>query len=710
MYITAKYLRPLYQTSDWGVQAYQLQDNTTAKITGSNLPDQPGIHYRLSGTWTIHPRYGRQYSVESWEIEGVTRDDTIAYLCTLSGIGKKTAGKIADALGQDTIRILRKDPDNLLMVKGLSKKVINTAIPALRETADILKIFEQLAPFGFTMTHCKAIVKDVAANIEEVIRYPYDLCRVTGVTFSMADAYALNNGITKDDPERIRCAAQHVLLTHEVDTGSTGMEKPSFLKELGKLTGIRIEEYIDQISWSESVCFINNNGEDLVFRHITWWREKVIAEQLLELLSNHDTSSTDFIQKVMDDVAASYADLSLSSEQKEAVRTAAQNRVSVITGYPGTGKTTVIRVIAEVIRRLYGLDCLCLAPTGIAARRIAACSGLQAKTIHSALQIYDEEGSADAELTDLLVIVDETSMLSTTLLWTLVCALRGHSRIIFIGDTDQLQSIGAGAVLRDMVCAGVPVTRLTKVYRSNGKSTDLDENAERIRHGNPQLTTSKGFITYFGLSNTALEDKMLRLYLLAVKKFGPDSACLIAPVKDGPAGVNNLNLRAREMLNPAAWGKQEMSIGGTVYRKGDRVMELINSDTSVNGDIGYVDEIDAAAGTLTVRFLSGSATVYTKEDRDRLALAYAMTVHKAQGSEYDVIITCLQDENVYMKRRSIIYTAFTRAKKFAVFCGSAKALAAAIRTDDTKVRKTGLQELLKKKWKKEGDEDSGGCP
>ena len=698
--VIAKYLWSVFQGDNgWGAQKYSTRDGREFTAVGTDLPEQTGVHYRLHGETEIHRKYGKRFVVESYEIACVTEEDALIFLCTLPGIGRKTAKKITTHFGQEVIDILQTHPERLLEVPGIPKKAKTEAVEALRKNVVLARLFRDLSVFGVSMRQCKALISWLGNSAEDLIRDdPYRMVTATGsgITFPMADAVAAKLGIPRDDPRRVQGAAACVIRDHEDRTGNTRMPEQCFFPALSSLLGQQSEDCVYKVDLDGQVVFERYFGVNTVARSCTSWNEYDIARQLLRLATSCDEQPSGYIWDVIKDVSTALG-LVLSDEQEDAVYRAAKHRVSITTGFPGTGKTTVIRVMADVIQRLYGLECLCLAPTGIAARRIESCSGLRSSTIHSALKIYSEEGEVEEELRDLFIIVDETSMLDSSLMGILLRAVCGRSRIVFLGDTDQLQSVRPGAVLRDLVTScTLPVTRLTKVFRSDVTSVDLNENAARIRRGDADLRTGRGFITAFGLSGEALEDKMLSFYMKAVNKFGPDACCLIAPVKEGPAGVKALNARAREMLNPAAWGKDEMEIGGTLFRVGDRVMEQKNAETSVNGDVGYIDEINAAEGAIHVSFLSGEATIYTREDRDRLTHAYALTVHKAQGSEYDVIVTCLQDGNSFMKRRSIVYTAVTRAKKFVVYAGSKAALEAAILTDDSTARITGLETIIRK--------------
>lgn len=689
-------------------------------IKGDNLLDKDGVTYLFEGYWLPeHPKYGKQFQTTGFlRIPGVTSEDEIvAYLATLKGCGPKTAQRIYDALGPDTPRILNEDYTRLATIKGISKKKADKIKESWDDSKDDAEVYQALAPYGVTIALASKALKEFGVHIWDVINnYPYRLTRLRGFTFPMADMLAKDKGIQADSPERISAAAEYVGKQAEL-SGHLGVDESWFFDILKKTvnsaafhalpTDVLQKRFQDVCDDERVLTKVSTpNGKVRIYRTCTRNAEKDVASGIAEKI-HPTTPALDLRKRIRDEFKK--AGLEPDDNQIDAVETVFKNNFSVITGGPGTGKTTIVKIVKAVQRNVYHKTDICfLAPTGRAARRLSESTGSTASTIHSRLKMFggdDAGGDAlDAQegISEDVVVVDESSMIDIWVMRELLNAIPVTTRVVMVGDAAQLQSVGCGAVLRDMIDSGaVPIVKLERVFRQC-KGSAILENAQRIEDGNTQLVAGKDFEVHDNLANEPLYTAMLDAYVKDVNQYGIFNVVCLMPTRKEVAYMNQ---RIQERVNPADNTKNEFVFRQQTFREGDIVMELTNSEQVVNGDIGTITKVDPMLKTITVNYYGRIELVYQKEDMERLALAYAMTVHKAQGSEYASVITCLLDYHKHMKIRSIVYTAITRARNICRFYGNYRALQQAVTVDDRGKRQTLLANEIR-----QAENDWVSCP
>lgn len=709
------------------VSRYNLTGYGITTCVGTGLPELTGVKVVFDGEFKENKRYGTQFVVSGYSIERPTdADGVISYLsCGLiKGIGAVTARRIWDAFGTDSLNVLKEEPSRLVSIKGISPKKLIKIQESFHAAQGALDIYDDIYQQG-----CKWVTPVLAAKILSradhdgirdplafIRKNPYWLTQVSGIQFLMADELAKALGHPADSLSRFEAASEYVLSKNE-ESGDTAMNLQQFgwaLLNVMKAPGIdtvKVNAGVNALLAADCpvITYKHMKTQDGDFRYIyrtyTYETEENVADSLIRFSRRPQTPLIDF-HATMKSLEASLH-LTLSPTQRQAVRMALEEPVSVITGGPGTGKTTILRFLSRAYAAMHpGESVLMLAPTGRAARRMAESTGHPAYTIHKRLHLLDSQAGSDTYtaqdveyITDGLLIIDESSMLDIFVASHLLDYVTDKTKIVFVGDVDQLPSVGSGAVLRDIITSGlIPVTVLTRIYRQSGGS--IVDNAGKINTGNIDLTVDAHFQIHDRVSGTDLEDVMVNAYISEIKKYpdgtGYDKVACLCPVRDYAAGVRSMNLKIQAALNPPKPNKPELKHGGYTYRPGDLVMQLKNEDDVMNGDVGYVIRVQEDA--LTVAFTGSAETVvleYEKEELDELTLAYAMTVHKAQGSEYRTVITCLQDMNRNMQKRNLIYTAVTRAKENVLFFGSRNALNRAILTETTNQRRTLLGEYLK---------------
>ena len=674
----------------WGQLRFIETETEKVRAFGKEMPTVPGLLYTMTGNYQVTPRYGQQFLVKSWTVSSYSKEEIMNILKDIPGIGQKTAEAVYETFGEDTLLIIRTQPDRLDEAP-IDPKYADTIRRHFNEKARLSRLYKLLIPYGFSAALCRFVNSQFGERSETIIRaLPYSLCSLPGFTFPTVDAMAVGEGHDRYDPVRILAGLYYLLEEHE-HTGDVSMDASEVYRELPVLLGTKPLDIFQLVKESGDISCHRLDGKLRYARAKTLRAERAIARHIFEI-SGHRPMSPQTKEELVYYMIS--VGMDPKSDQARALVLAASESFCCITGGPGTGKTTLIRHIATWVTEYEQQPVLCIAPTGMAAKRIRECTGLPAFTIHSALGMTDE-GKRTADLNSFCVIVDEASMVDVFLMSELMSA--NPDRLILVGDASQLASVGPGAVFRDVLDSPyVPGTELCQVYRYSEGSKHILGNASLISTGIQDLQTGAGYRAFYGLENEELEEKMLTMYLEGVEEFGLDEVCLISPVKDGPAGVKSLNARARDILNPPAPEKNELTSGKTVFRCGDRVMETRNHGTVVNGDIGYILKIGKEG--VVISFLSGEMLLYPPGEMYHIVHAYAMTVHKAQGSEYQMVVTCLQDHNRHMIRRSIIYTAFTRGKTEVVYCGSKAALDRAIETDDRNFRKTALPDAIIRKF------------
>lgn len=678
-----------------------------------------GEEVKIVGTWSTHPIYGRQVKVELIErsmpktVQGMEK-----YLASgvIKGIGARTAKKIVKHFGLDTFRIIEEEPLVLAQINGISEKKAKEIGEVFHAQYELRKAMLFLQDYGITPTYAIKIYQHYKERTTEVVKNtPYRLVEdIYGIGFRKADEIAAQVGIAREDPHRIRTGILY-LLTNNSNNGHTYMPRNVLVEESIKLLlpemyeehlrmqsfeNPLVENALIELSMNKQIIIKNYDNETCVFLAYLYHSEQAVARKLLDLASLYEKNPAIDVEK---ELAKTQKDLKIElvEEQKEAVRHTLTHGVTVITGGPGTGKTTTINAILHMLEKA-GEDVLLAAPTGRAAKRMSEATGMEAQTIHRLLEIgYMREDTnkqmfnrnEDNPLEADVIIVDEMSMVDITLMHALLKAVVEGQRLILIGDADQLPSVGAGNVLKDIIKSErIPVVRLIQIFRQASKSA-IVMNAHRINKGEYPIANEKG--TDFFVMKRSIQEEVrqtiIELIMERLPKYqGFDSIKdiqILAPMRKGVLGVNELNKSLQAVLNPHHDLKPEKEYRGTLFRTGDKVMQIknnyntpwkilgktgmsIDEGTGVfNGDCGIITAIKEDEELLVVTFDDGKVVEYEFNQLDELELAYAVTIHKSQGSEYPVVILPIHSGPPMLLSRNLLYTAVTRAKKMVVCVG-----------------------------------------
>lgn len=679
---------------------------TQVKAVGYCLPTADNLRYEIQGHWSKNPKHGVQYEVESYEEVIVpSKEGIIAYLSSgqIKGIGPKMAERIFDAFGLNTLNVLDHEPEKLLTISGISKtklKKICDSYLANRGARDVVAF---LAPHGITPNRAVQLYREYGNETMEIVKnHPYRLCEIAGIGFRSADQIAMNMGFAKVSAERVDEGLMFTL-TEAEGKGHLCMEKKDFVKTAMKILDTP-ELTIDMVanraarlvSAGRLSCY-----KGYVYRARTAETEQQLAERIHVVQRSSPYARFSSLDQEINREEQKLG-IRLDPEQRTAITTALQSPISVITGGPGTGKTSIQKAILDIYRRQNpGGRIVCCAPTGRAARRMEQSTGHPASTVHKALGLiagddgqYGEPESFDADL----VLIDEVSMLDIYLAKHVLRSVPKGCQLVLIGDADQLPSVGPGAVLSEIIKSDViPVVRLDRVHRQNAGSR-IATNAKLIRHGNLSLEYGTDFQFLDSSSIAESAEKIEKLYLQEIAKYGLDNVALLSPYRQKTeTGVAALNERIRKDVNPQDPTKGEITLGKKTFRTGDKVMQIKNHEDVNNGDIGYITDISGIGNdaVVCIDFGDGRNVEYDASELNMLDLGYASTIHKSQGSEYQSVIINLQCAHSIMLVRPLIYTAITRAKKQVIIVGERRALCIAIKKQDTEKRGTQLAERLK---------------
>jgi len=685
-------------------------------VVGSLLGAQVGESLRLTGRWSTHPKYGRQFEVESYTtvlpatITGIER-----YLGSglVKGIGPKLAEKVVATFGIKTLEIIEGYPERLIEVPKLGPKRTELIRKAWQEQKQIKEVMLFLQGVNISTSLAVRIYKQYGdASISVVRNQPYRLAAdVWGIGFKTADTIAKAVGIPHDSPQRIKAGLQYTL-SEAADNGHCFLPRPNLIGDAAKILEVDVGlilPCLEELVAGEGVVNEEIAGFPAVYLVPFHRAERNLAESLLSLLR----TGRDRLQAFRDvDWAKALEWLKkrtgneLAPEQEEAVRLALTEKVAVLTGGPGCGKSFTVRSIVELAHAKRAKIVLA-APTGRAAKRLTELTGHEATTVHRLLQLkpggeptHDRDNPLDADL----VVVDEASMLDLILANKLVKAVAIGAHLLFVGDVDQLPSVGAGEVLKDLLGATtIPQIRLTRIFRQASES-GIVVNAHRVNAGQfPQL---KGFPDFFFFPCEDTEATAQLVVDLVAKrvpaKFNLDprrDIQVLAPMHRGPAGAGNLNGLLQNALTPGREGLPEKRFGGRVFRVGDKVTQIRNNYEKgkagvFNGTVGVVTELSLEDHRLTVRTDEDEDIVYGFDELDELVHAYAISIHRSQGSEYPAVIVPITTGAWMMLQRNLLYTAITRAKKLVVVAGSVRALAVAVKTVGAGRRYTALEARL----------------
>ena len=676
----------------------------------------PGESLRMTGDWVEHPKFGRQFKAESCEhllpasLSGIRR---FLGSGAVKGIGEKTADRLISRFGSQILDILDSDPEQLLEVEGIGPAKLRTIVSSWQEKREVRGLMLFLQTHGVATTFAHRIFRHYGVNSVQRLRAnPYDLAYdIQGIGFRTADEVALKLGFAEDAPQRLEAGVEYCLRQVADGAGHMYLPRPVLAEEAAKLLGCHdlelIEEQIDALEERKRLVIepLPEKGVgDAVFLTYFYRTEREIASRLRGLLDHVSRIDPAKISAAVEREEKRQS-LTLSEEQRDAVESACGHKVSIITGGPGTGKTTITRVVVRALKAL-GLKISLAAPTGRAAKRLSEATGFTATTLHRLLRYQPGTGfefNEEKKLSADVMVVDEVSMLDCGLCLSLLRALPLTCRLVFVGDENQLPSVGAGNVLGDMLESGViPAVRLTHIYRQARESM-IVVNAHRINEGefplgSPHAPPKADFFWVEKEDLIELQSLVLRMVCERIPEaYGLDPMTdvqVLTPMHKGEVGTVVLNRLLQERLNPDG---RELIRGQRAYRVGDRILQLRNNyDKDVfNGDLGRVTGFDAEAETLAAEF-DGRAVEYDFDELDEIGLAYAISVHKSQGSEYPAVVMPVVSQHYMLLQRNLIYTGLTRARKLAVLMGSRRAMHMGLGNERGRQRNTSLAVRLAK--------------
>ena len=693
-------------------------------VTGSMADVMEGEDYSFWGSLVQHPKYGQQLKISRYERAKPSSKGLVKYFSSdhFKGIGVKTAQKIVQLYGEDTEDTIDKilaEPEKLTQINGLAAKNREVFVAKLRLNYGTEMVLAKLAAYGIPNKLAFQIqdtYKEETLNIVE--KYPYQLVEdIQGIGFKIADHLAEELGIQSDAPERFRAGLVHTLLTQSMERGDTYVEARDLLEHtIELLESSRQVELNPSLVADELAHLIEEdkvqNVETKIFENSLFFAEEGIKSNLVRLLEKgeQDCFDADNITAAIQQVEES-SGISYDSIQKEAIRQAINQKVFILTGGPGTGKTTVINCIIAVYAQLRGLDLrkvndlpiLLAAPTGRAARRMNELTGLPSATIHRHLGMTgdDDTSHLDDYLDADFIIVDEFSMVDTWLANQLLSNISSQTKLLIVGDADQLPSVSPGQVLADLLqIPTIPQTKLETIYRQSEESTIVTL-ASQIQKGilPADFTEKKADRSYFEARNEHIPPMIEKIASAAIRSGIPaQDVQVLAPMYRGQAGIDQINSLMQNLVNSAEKDQLVFEAPDCQYRQGDRVIHLVNDAESnvFNGDLGYISDLlpakytDSKQDELTIDF-DGNELVYQRSEWYKIRLAYAMSIHKSQGSEFPVVILPITKSSHRMLQRNLIYTAITRAKSKLILLGEKVAFDYAVKNTGT-ARKTYLRE------------------
>ena len=712
-------LRPDSKLAQRFANKSSLNSDGLATVVG-NLPElSPGEHLRLQGQWDNHPKHGPQFKAEVCE---QTLPATVAgiqgYLGSgmIKGIGPRFAERIVERFKEDTFDVIESTPNRLLEVPGIGEERKQKITTAWKEQKQVKEIMVFLHGHGVSTNLAVKIYKTYGdASLEIVQKNPYQLERdIYGIGFKTADRIAQALGLPAEHPSRIEAGIVFAL-NEMINDGHVYVPRELLAQKAIELLAVSqelIAPALERLAQDErirpetiplqsrkdtkSTQAVSESqamyGTPVIYLTPLYFGEKGVAERLRTLAGAGSQSRT--INHTL------FPAENLSEEQQAAVNMALMHPLTILTGGPGTGKTTCLKSLITTLAAQHKRFALA-SPTGRAAKRLSEATGHPASTIHRLLEFSPLEGFQRNEENPLdldFLVVDEASMLDLLLTNHLLKAIRPGTHVLFVGDVDQLPSVGAGDVLRNLIGSGVaPITRLSTIFRQAADS-GIITNAHLINQGKfPKFSKGDGDFFLFPAEDAAsAADWIVEVVSERIpQKFGFDAVRdiqVLSPIYRGPAGVIALNERLQEKLNPPAGNKPERKLYGTIFRLGDKVMQTQNNyDKDVyNGDIGFVRSLDVVEQTLVMDF-DGRAATYDWSDADQLTLAYVVSIHKAQGSEFPVVVMPIVTQHYTMLQRNLLYTAITRARKLCVLAGSTRAISMAVRNNKVAQRFTALE-------------------
>ena len=731
--VEASVLGTIYRNDDNGYTVLTAREGRREITIVGTLPElHPGEQAVFTGEWISHPTYGRQLKCSAVALQKPTTLLGIErYLGSgvIHGVGPSTAKAIVAHFGEDTLRVLSETPELLQEVPKMGKKRWKQIAEAYREQQGAREAMVFLQTYGIPATLALKISKMYGDRTRAVVNEnPYRLCDdIDGVGFLTADRIATAIGVPPDSEGRICAALKYLLREAAIGQGHIYLPRNELLQRASQLLRIEpalAEHHLMRMTMVRELIQSGGEGEEKVYLPLYESAEKEVAVRLCELMTPFVHTGAPDMDGEIDRFEKKHR-ISFSQRQREAISAAASEGVLVITGGPGTGKTTIINCIISLLS-CEGEVLLC-APTGRAAKRMTEATGVEAKTIHRLLEYGGEEGqfarNQENPIEADVVIVDEVSMVDLLLMRSLLRAIEPGTRLILVGDADQLPSVGAGNVLEDVLKSGViPACRLTDIFRQ-GETSRIVVNAHRINHGEMPLLNEKGTDFFFERKQGYYDAAQTIVSLVTQRlpkflKYAPEDIAaqavrniqVLAPAKKGECGVIALNQMLQAALNPPAKNKPTLQYSETIFRLGDKVMQTKNDYqlewrrlTSTgwedgagvfNGDVGFIVDVDPEEHCLTVRFDEEKEAVYTSQQLENLDLAYCLSVHKSQGSEFPVVVMPVAGGPQMLLTRNLFYTALTRARTLVVLVGREEIVRQMVENDHVLMRYTTLSQRL----------------
>lgn len=688
------------------------EDGEPIRASGVVPNVNPGDTLQITGQWVNHPKYGMQIKIISCaKTIPQTRIGLIKYLSSgyIRGVGPSMAQKIVDFFGDGTIEMLDHSPHLLMGLPGIGKITYEKITTDWSKNRNIQETMVYLQSYGIGANLAFKLHSQYGQDtIKKIQENPYQLAgKVWGVGFQTANKIGQAMKIPSDSPFRIEAGISYVLAQAERN-GHTMLPRAKLVEEACKELFVPenlVSDGIDRLGLQKEIVVDHSSGESNIYLESTYFAEQGVAENIARIVKDNTSSFSMKKESILSDLDTKGQELGLTPAQILAVQNAVNHKVSVLCGSPGTGKTTALKVLVDICTKAF-LRVELASPTGRAAKRMQEATGAEAQTIHRLLgNIPGEAGFFHNNENPLkldLLIIDEASMLDTFIMNALLKAVPDSAHIMFVGDPDQLPSVGAGNVLQDMIDSSVIcLTKLTDIFRQAGGSLII-ENAHRINQGEmPIISNDAEGDFFFSQVDDPLEicDNVVDLVAKRIPaKYGFDPKTEIqvfAPMKRGEAGIGELNRRLREALNPVTGSDNELHYGDRSFRVNDKVLQTKNNYNLgvLNGDIGMVVKVMREENQLAVDF-DGYIAVYEQEDLDQLILAYATSVHKGQGSEVKCGVVVIHEAHYIMLRRNLLYTAITRGKKLVVVVGSKRAIQIATKNSSVTERHTGLSRRL----------------
>lgn len=698
--------RLLFEAPDSDYRVFRLHDeadDATYTVTGHGTKPLVGDRLEIKGHWVQHKRYGRQFAADGWSriipesVDGIER---FLGSGAVKGLGPALAHRVVAAFGKDTMKILERDPQRLLEVEGIGPKKLAVITESFYEEKQVNDIAYDLEQHGVAGRYAGRLLQKYGDDVHYVLtEEPYRMiAEIDGIGFKTADQMALAYGMDRQDPQRLSAGLTYVLQTmtqngHVCIPDAELVRRAAFILQADALG---LHDILKEAIEVGQLCTADFQGTVYVYTPEAYEDENYIARRIQDMAAMKPLPMKTHVQLFLDRWQDS-CHFELADKQREAVEKSLESGMTVITGGPGTGKTTVVQTIIRLAEQ-EGLRILLCAPTGRAAKRLAETTQRKAKTIHRLLipdgrqgriQVfeYNETKLLPADL----VIVDEVSMLDMEMMYHLLSALKPQCRCILVGDADQLPSVGAGAVLHDIIASGqVPVVRLDTIFRQQ-EGGRIVTNAHLINSGRLPVVNEDPEFRFVEIEDEAQgAEKISALYNSELLETGDKFAVqVLSPMYKNPCGVDNLNQLIQGRFNPLAEGKGELKGKNVIFRVGDKVMQKHNDYEKgvFNGDIGEIFAIQK--DMVYVRYPEQDVK-YEGQEVDEITLAYAITVHKSQGSEYHTVIMVLVNSHAIMLQRNLFYTAVTRAKRKVILVGSKRAVQTAVQNQRTSRRFTLL--------------------